>query len=173
MKIYTRRGDSGETDLFRSGRVPKNDPRIEALGDLDELVSWLGVVRAHNSSEVLERLLEKWQRKLFLLGGELASTNPEKDVSERLRDKDVGELEEEIDWLEKQLPPLDSFVIPSGTPCSTFCHLARAVCRRLERKIVALENVSPVIRAWVNRFSDMLFVLGRYVNTLEPPKEKS
>ncbi|MDO4576099.1 MAG: cob(I)yrinic acid a,c-diamide adenosyltransferase [Planctomycetia bacterium] len=169
MKVYTRRGDTGETDMFPSGRVPKNHPRMEVLGTLDELGCWLGVVRSQEIEVFFEEYLHKMQQLLFVLGGELACDDPGKMGMKRITATDVTELERYIDFIDEKLPPIRTMLCSSGRPASTFCQLARSVCRRLERRVATFADqggtVSPEVRAWLNRFSDFLFVLGRFFNT--------
>src|SRR5205085_12081909 len=142
MKIYTRTGDSGETSLFGGTRVGKDDPRVAAYGDVDELHAYLGLARAHGADAEIDAELVKLQRDLFALGAQLA--DPTGQVGTRiskavLRDDDVERLERLIDALEAQLPPLKNFILAGGSPCGATLHVARAVCRRAERAMVALE----------------------------------
>ena len=161
--IYTRRGDAGETDLYPVGRVAKNHPRMEALGTLDELNSWLGVVRSQGVAAKQDLLIEQLQETLCRLGTELAT--PANSVCKNpINDEDVAQLERQIDGWSGMLPPLKTFVLPVGSEASAFCQLARTVCRRLERCVITLRQemeISPQALAWINRFSDFLFTLGR------------
>jgi len=171
MKIYTKTGDSGETSLFGGGRVPKSHPRVRAYGDVDELSSALGVVRATEPRDLEDRLLESVQRNLFAIGGHLATPNPEK-VALALAKADlshdqVDELEATIDRATEELPPLTAFILPAGTPKAAALHLARTICRRAERSVVQLSQESPVpelFLEYLNRLSDALFVLARLAN---------
>lgn len=172
MKIYTRAGDRGDTGLYGGGRVPKNDPRIEAIGAVDELNALLGVVRMElarsrpNSAEV-EALLGQIQHQLFDLGAELATPNPEALGTSLLSQTDVLALESAIDCFEARLEPLKSFILPGGSPASSQAHVARSVCRRAERRLVALstsENVRGELLQYLNRLGDLLFVLARSIN---------
>jgi len=171
MKIYTKTGDSGETSLFGGGRVPKSHPRVRAYGDVDELNSALGVVRATEPRDLEDRLLESVQRNLFAIGGHLATPNPEK-VALALAKADlshdqVDELEATIDRATEELPPLTAFILPAGTPKAAALHLARTICRRAERSVVQLSQESPVpelFLEYLNRLSDALFVLARLAN---------
>lgn len=165
MKIYTRGGDRGETSLLGGDRVPKHAPRIEAYGTVDELNAAIGVARA-TSRTALDAELERIQSDLFVLGAMLAAPG----LSDRfpgVATSRVTELEEAIDHLEKDLPPLTAFVLPGGSLAAAQLHVARTVCRRAERLIVALAEGSEVIdRAitYVNRLSDWLFVASRWAN---------
>ncbi|HSM16465.1 MAG TPA: cob(I)yrinic acid a,c-diamide adenosyltransferase [Gemmatimonadales bacterium] len=171
MKIYTKTGDGGETSLFGGGRVPKSHPRVRAYGDVDELNSALGIVRATEPRNEEDRLLESIQRNLFAIGGHLATPDPEK-VAAALAKADlshdqVEELEAVIDRATEALPPLTAFILPAGTPKAAAFHLARTICRRAERSIVQLSHETPVpnlFLEYLNRLSDALFVLARLAN---------
>jgi cob(I)alamin adenosyltransferase len=171
MKIYTRTGDAGQTSLFDKTRVSKADSRVDAYGEVDELNAWLGFVRAAGLDEDLDEPIVRIQRDLFALGAQLA--DPRDKIAERvtkasLGDDDVARLETLIDWLETELPPLKRFILPGGSPVGAALHLARTVCRRSERRIIALDPaVDPVLIRYVNRLSDLLFVLARAVNHRE------
>src|SRR5262245_57637884 len=169
MRIYTKTGDSGETGLFDGTRVSKADPRVEAYGDVDELNAWLGVVRAQKVDDQIDSLLATIQATLFALGAELA--DPRNRIAARvtkaaLTDAHVVELEKSIDALEAGLRPLRRFILAGGTPAGAMLHLARTVCRRAERRIVALgaDAVEPLVVTYINRLSDLLFVMARAVN---------
>lgn len=169
MRIYTKTGDTGETGLFDGTRVSKADPRVEAYGDVDELNAWLGVVRANKVDEQIDKMLGTIQKTLFALGAELA--DPRNKISARvekaaLTAAHVTELESWIDALEAGLRPLRRFILAGGAPSGALLHLARTVCRRAERRIVALgaEAIDPVIVTYINRLSDLLFVMARAVN---------
>ncbi len=170
MKIYTRTGDAGGTALFGGTRVSKADPRVAAYGEVDELNACLGVVRAQGdfAADVAE-LVERIQKDLFAIGARLA--DPAEKIAERVTkvavtDADVRRLEEWIDRFESELPPLRRFILPGGSPAGALLHLSRTVCRRAERSIVALgaDHVDAHLLAYVNRLSDLLFVLARAVN---------
>ncbi len=170
MKIYTRTGDAGGTALFGGTRVSKADPRVAAYGDVDELNACLGVVRAQGdiAADVAE-LVERIQKDLFAIGARLA--DPAEKIAERVTkvavtDADVRRLEEWIDRFESELPPLRRFILPGGSRAGALLHLSRTVCRRAERSIVALgaDHVDAHLLAYVNRLSDLLFVLARAVN---------
>ena len=168
MKIYTKTGDTGDTSLFGGTRVRKSVPRVAAYGDVDELNAQLGLARVSaTDSEIAAELLQL-QRDLFALGAQLADPNHKiaSQVSKAvLRDADVVRLEQLIDKLEGELPPLRHFILAGGDACGAALHVARAVCRRAERGIVALEpTVDPVLLKYINRLSDLLFVLARTAN---------
>lgn len=169
MKIYTRTGDDGTTGLFGGPRVSKDDKRIEAYGTVDELNAALGLARNSAGPAELLRQLEVIQHQLFSLGAELASPNPREMGTQMLRESDVDILERWIDQWESQLPPLRNFILPAGTNLSVQLHLARAICRRAERRLVTLmqatEMTSIPIR-YLNRVGDLLFVQSRVANHL-------
>jgi cob(I)alamin adenosyltransferase len=171
MPIYTKTGDTGETGLFGGGRVRKDHPRTTAYGDVDELSSVLGLVRATTPSESFDGLLEEIQRDLFSIGGQLATPRPEKVAKAMekavLPPERVAAMERVMDDAERELPPLRAFVLPGGTPKAAALHLARTVCRRAERSAVRLaadDEVSPEILIYLNRLSDLLFMLARLTN---------
>lgn len=171
MKIYTKMGDSGETSLFGGGRVPKNSPRIEVYGTIDELNSHLGVVRAQRPSPELDAVLTMIQERLFVLGAQLASP---KEGTVKIADSDVAELESAIDRLETALPPLKAFILPGGGRVGSALHVARTVCRRAERLAVALDRIDrlePSIIRFLNRLSDLLFVMARHANRTDKVAE--
>ncbi len=170
MKIYTRTGDKGTTGLFGGGRVPKSHPRVAAYGDVDELNSVLGVVRA-TGPDLFDPELERIQRDLFAIGGHLATPEPDK-VRAALAKADLGEsrideLERLIDSADEQLPPLRAFVLPGGSPKAAHLHVARTVCRRAERHVVALaaeDEIPALFVSYLNRLSDLLFTWARLAN---------
>ena len=168
VKIYTRAGDDGTTGTLGPGRVAKSDLRIESYGTVDELNSLLGVARASDTEGWLAGELEAIQRELFQLGAELATTDPALLASlSRVSDADVDALERIIDRLETVLPPLRNFVLPAGTPLAAQLHVARTVCRRAERRVVALAQqtaLEPRLVRYLNRLSDLLFVMARWSN---------
>ena len=171
MKIYTRTGDRGETALFGGGRVPKDNARVSAYGEVDELNSFIGAAMACEPVGFEAGLLESIQRDLFSIGGQLASPEPEKVakalVKAAIPEERVTELERAIDRADGEIPPLKAFVLPGGSPKAAGFHLARTVCRRAERSVVALarsEVVSPIIITYLNRLSDLLFTLARLAN---------
>jgi len=168
VKIYTRTGDAGETSLVGGSRVAKNDPLVDAYGEVDELNAWLGLVRASRVDPAIDHELDRLQRDLFALGAQLA--DPAGKLAGRVTkaivgDQDVARLESLIDRLEADLPPLRRFILAGGTPAGAALHLARTVCRRAERRMVALTPpVDPALLRYINRLSDLLFVLARTVN---------
>jgi cob(I)alamin adenosyltransferase len=168
VKIYTRTGDTGDTSLFDGTRVRKSEPRVEAYGDVDELNACLGLARASGADHEIADELIRLQRDLFALGAQLA--DPGEKIAARvtkaaLGDDDVARLEELIDRYEAELPALRRFILAGGSPAGAALHVARAVCRRAERRMVALEPaVDAVLVRYVNRLSDLLFVLARAVN---------
>jgi cob(I)alamin adenosyltransferase len=171
MKIYTKTGDAGETGLFGGGRVAKDHSRVQAYGDVDELNSALGVVRATQPVHFMDPLFEGIQRDLFALGGHLATPDPER-VRQALEKAELTEarvavFERTIDEADRELPPLTAFVLPAGTPKAAALHLARTVCRRAERSVVRLSHeaaVPELFLVYLNRLSDLLFALARLAN---------
>jgi len=168
MKIYTRTGDRGDTSLFGGQRVPKDALRIEAYGTVDELNSVLGIVRADNAEPALDATLQRIQDELFVLGADLATPRSlEKKGVRRIAHTEADRLEQEIDRFEADLKPLKSFILPGGSPVAARMHFARTVCRRAERIVVRLsrnEDIGDDITIYLNRLSDLLFVLARYAN---------
>lgn len=169
MKIYTKTGDTGHTSLFGKVRVSKADPRVDAYGEVDELNTCLGVVRAQGLDADLTSMVEAIQRDLFALGARLAdpSSRIAGHVSKvAITDAEVERLEQSIDRLEAELPPLRKFILPGGTRAGAMLHLARTVCRRAERRVIALgdDAVQPILVVYLNRLSDLLFVMARAVN---------
>lgn len=171
FKIYTRTGDTGDTGLFGGGRVPKSHPRVAAYGDVDELNSVLGMVRATAPADFYDSLFESIQRDLFSIGGHLATPDPEKvrAALERasLAPERVAEFERVMDEADAELAPLKAFILPGGTPKAAVLHLARTVCRRAERKVVelaAVDEVPTLFIVYINRLSDLLFTLARVAN---------
>jgi cob(I)alamin adenosyltransferase len=168
VKIYTRTGDAGETSLFDGTRVKKDDPRVDAYGDVDELNAWLGLARASLAESDLDEALVQIQRDLFAVGAQLA--DPGDKLATRVTkafvtDADIERLEQLIDRHEDELSPLRKFILAGGAPAGAALHVARAVCRRAERRIVSLQPpVDLTIVRYVNRLSDLLFVLARVVN---------
>ena len=166
MKIYTKTGDAGETGLFGGGRVPKDDPRVQAYGDVDELNATLGFAASLDPAGFESDFLQSAQRDLFAIGAELATPNAAK-AREQLGAERVSAIEQIIDKHEAALTPLKNFILPGGTPKAAAFHVARTTCRRAERAVVTLardEQINPVIIHYLNRLSDLLFVLARSVN---------
>jgi cob(I)alamin adenosyltransferase len=171
MKIYTKTGDTGSTALFGGGRVSKDHIRVAAYGDVDELNSVIGLVRATAPVDFEDALLESIQRDLFSIGGHLATPDPDKvrKALEKasLSADQVAEFERVIDAADRELPPLTAFVLPAGTPKAATLHVARTVCRRAERQVVHLaaqETVPELFLVYLNRLSDLLFTLARLAN---------
>jgi cob(I)alamin adenosyltransferase len=167
-KIYTRTGDAGETGLFDGTRVSKDDPRVEATGDVDELASWVGVVLATLDDAELAAMLRQIQRDLFALGARVA--DPTRRIASRvekaaLAPESAKRLEDWIDTLDAGLPALRRFILPGGTQAGALLHLARSVCRRAERRLVAVgPGADAQVLIYVNRLSDLLFVMARTAN---------
>jgi len=171
-RIYTRGGDLGETSLGDGHRVAKHNPRVGAYGTVDELNAALGVARLHAADGSIGVWVERIQNDLFDVGADLCVPPPPEDDERhrsrlRVSPEQVAWLEERIDEVNGALPPLTSFVVPGGTPLSAHLHVARTICRRAERDVVALssqEPVTPEVIAYLNRLSDLLFVLARAAN---------
>ena len=173
MRIYTKTGDEGETGLLGGGRVGKDDARVQAYGDVDELNATIGFAASLEPPQFESSLLQSIQRDLFTIGAELATPDPTKLGKALARSgaaigaSDVGALEDVIDNHEATLEPLKNFILPGGTPKAAAFHVARTVCRRSERAVVALsrqQQINPAIIHYLNRLSDLLFVLARSVN---------
>jgi cob(I)alamin adenosyltransferase len=169
VKIYTKTGDRGETSLFDGTRVAKTDPRVVAYGDVDELQAVLGVTAAAGLDAELAELVRSLQRDLFALGARLA--DPSRRIAPRvakivISNDSVTRLEERIDRLESELPPLRHFILSGGSPAGASLHLARTVCRRAERAVLALgaDAVESIVLVYLNRLSDLLFVMARAAN---------
>lgn len=161
-KIYTRTGDKGSTGLGDGSRVDKDGARVEAMGAVDELNSFIGILLTHDLPDTLRATLTETQHRLFDLGGELCV--PGRDV---MLAADATELESALDDLNAHLEPLKEFILPGGAPSAALCHVARAVCRRAERRVVTLakqEHVNSHSTAYLNRLSDYLFVAARTLN---------
>jgi len=168
MKIYTKTGDGGATSLFGGQRVPKDALRIEAYGTIDELNSVLGLSISESDDPEITELLTAVQNRLFEVGADLATPRSiEKKRIRRIVPKDAVPLEKAIDGMEEKLKPLKAFILPGGSPLASRLHFARTVCRRAERIVVRLsrnEEVGEGIVIYLNRLSDLLFVLARYAN---------
>ncbi len=173
--IYTRKGDEGETGLLSGERVGKDSPRVEAYGTVDELITSLGVSKSHLdvAEDSVAKYIHHIQQILFYVAAELA-TNPENiDPNDsimslrRVSADDVAQLEEIADELTEKLPPLSNFIMPGGIPAAAFLHLSRTVCRRAERRVISFSKtqaLNPELIHYLNRLSDLLFVMARYVN---------
>jgi cob(I)alamin adenosyltransferase len=173
MKIYTKTGDEGQTSLFDQTRVSKADARVDAYGEVDELNACLGAARAAGLGPDLSAAIEAIQEELFAVGARLA--DPSSRIAGRVTKAaivagDILRLEQMIDRLEGELPPLRRFILPGGSPQGAWLHLARTVCRRAERRVVGLgvgpgaEAVDPLVVIYLNRLSDLLFVMARAAN---------
>lgn len=165
FKIYTKGGDKGETSLLGGTRVPKSHERVEAYGNLDELNSFIGLIRDQEISPHYRDVLIRVQENLFIAEA-LIARDPEKDTRPLpgLKEEDILMLEHEIDAMNEDLPPLHHFILPGGHPLVSCCHVARTVCRRAERSLIRLSNTNPVediIIRFLNRLSDYLFILAR------------
>jgi cob(I)alamin adenosyltransferase len=175
MKIYTKTGDKGETRLFGGDRVSKDNPRIEAYGAVDELNSMLGIVRSLRPGRKIDEILDRIQNDLFVLGADLATRKRSKrSLIPHVLSSQVAFLEQTIDALEEPLPPLKAFILPGGTLQASYLHYARTVCRRAERAVVRLtrtEDINNEILIYLNRLSDLLFVLARRQNLSAKKKE--
>lgn len=169
MKIYTKTGDAGDTSLFDQTRVRKSDARVDAYGEVDELNACLGAARAAGVDAEIAGVIEGLQQDLFALGARLA--DPSARIASRvskasIADSHVARLEAIIDRLEEELPPLRRFILPGGAAAGAALHLARTVCRRAERRVVALpaRDGDAILIVYLNRLSDLLFVMARTVN---------
>jgi len=171
MKIYTKTGDAGHTGLFGGGRVEKDHPRVEAYGDVDELNAFIGLARSIEMMPRIDEVLVPIQRDLFSIGALLATPDHDKMREQlqkaRIDDERIAELERAIDDCERELEPLRSFIVPGGTPKSSALHVARTACRRAERRVVALNRevaLPELAIIYLNRLSDLLFMLARVAN---------
>ena len=166
FKIYTKTGDSGETGLFGGARVPKNHIRVEAYGTVDELNAYIGLLRDLVETPQYKTVLKAIQDRLFTIGASLASDPSKPMMTPDLLPEDIELIENQIDTMEADLPMLKNFILPGGHQTVSFCNVARTVCRRAERLVVALdlvEKIDPLSIKYLNRLSDYLFVLGRKV----------
>ena len=170
-KIYTKTGDTGDTGLFGGGRVGKDHPRVAAYGDVDELNAVLGMARAVELTPRIDEVVVPVQRDLFAIGALLATPHPEKMREQlakaRVDDERIAQLERAIDDCDAELEPLKAFIVPGGTPKAAALHVARTVCRRAERSVVELrrsEDIPQLVVIYLNRLSDLLFVLARVAN---------
>ena len=171
FKIYTKTGDKGETSLFGGARVPKSHIRVETYGTVDELNSYIGLLTDLVDTPQYKAVLKEIQDRLFTIGAVLAS-DPSKDMmTPDVKPSDIQLLENEIDTMETELPPLKNFILPGGHSSVSFCNIARTVCRRAERLVIALDllekeegrEIDPLSIQYLNRLSDYLFVLGRKI----------
>jgi cob(I)alamin adenosyltransferase len=177
MNIYTKNGDKGKTSLIGGKIVSKHDLRVDSYGSIDELNSFLGLVRDYSSKKEINDILFKIQCKLFTIGSLLAQEKSIKNNSNEklnINANDTEYLETKIDAFEKELPKLEKFIIPGGTKLVSYCHVSRAVCRRAERKISQLNELTEIdknILTYINRLSDFLFVLARYFTKIQDVEE--
>ena len=176
-KVYTKRGDKGETDLLGGGAARKDSLKVESYGCIDETSSFIGLARYYTKNKVIKERLKEIQNKLLVLGGFLASDDKGKEMmKDQIKEEDIKLLEEYIDEYNQKLPPLTHFILPGDDEVAAYFHVARTVVRRAERRIVSLaaqENLNPLIQKYVNRLSDLMFVLARYSEEVENKKWKS
>ncbi len=176
MKIYTKTGDHGDTGLLGGKRISKDSLRIEAIGQVDELNATIGLASAHISMPQIQEMLNQIQQDLFTVGADLATPiNIQKSTAIRLRPSKTQELESWIDKLQSKLPQLKNFILPGGSIPAAQIHLSRTICRRAERVIVSLnskEKLNLALIPYLNRLSDFLFVLARYLNHHQKVKEE-
>lgn len=169
MKIYTKTGDKGKTSLFGGSKVSKSSLRIESYGTVDELNSYIGLVRDQKVNEVRKDELIEIQDRLFTIGSILATEPGNTKVkTPQLQEGDIKFLENKIDEMDHQLPPMKSFILPGGHESVSHCHITRCVCRRAERIVIELNEidpVSPLVYQYLNRLSDYLFVLARKMSS--------
>lgn len=174
IKIYTKTGDDGTTGLFGGARLPKDHIRIEAYGTVDELNASIGWLMSCHQHKEINIFLQNIQSRLFTVGSNLAS-DPEKEmITPDLTQEDISMIEHAIDVMQAELPPLKHFILPGGSPTISAAHLTRTICRRAERRCVALSHnsaVDPLILLYLNRLSDYFFVLGRYFAKVENVEE--
>jgi len=167
MKIYTKTGDKGYTSLLSGTRVPKNHKRIEAYGTIDELNSFLGLFNSKIEDETIKDFILSIQKQLFTIGAILATDkNPEEFHLKPITDSEIERFEQEIDKMTSELEPLRNFILPGGTETISLCHVCRTICRRAERSTFAIDDSQQVdnkIIIYINRLSDYLFVLARYL----------
>ena len=171
LKIYTKTGDDGDTGLFGGGRVAKDHPRVDAYGEVDELNAVIGMARSVEMMPRIDEVLAPVQRDLFSIGALLATPDLEKMKEQldkaRISDARIAQLEQAIDDGEHELEPLKSFILPGGTPKAAALHVARTVCRRAERAVIRLQHdtaLPQIVIVYLNRLSDLLFVLARVAN---------
>ena len=177
-KVYTKRGDKGETDLLGGSAARKDSLKVESYGCVDEASSFIGLARYYCKNKVIKERLKEIQNKLLVLGGFLASDERGKEMmKDQIKEDDVKLLEEYIDEYNQKLPPLKHFILPGDEEVAGHFHVARTVVRRAERRIVSLTaqepDLNPLIQKYVNRLSDLMFVLARYSEEVENKKWKS
>ena len=167
MKIYTKKGDKGKTSLYGGGTVDKHHKQVQAYGNIDELNAYIGWIRTLGIPNEVCHILSTIQSDIFYIGSELATPPTKKQKKTQLDSNRISVLEKCIDQWEEQLPPLKHFILPSGTQAAVACHIARTVCRRAERYCSIANEHEPIsdhILSYINRLSDFLFVLSRYLN---------
>ena len=176
-KVYTKRGDKGETDLLGGSAARKDSLKVESYDCIDETSSFIGLARYYTKNKVIKERLKEIQNKLLVLGGFLASDDKGKEMmKDQIKEEDIKLLEEYIDEYNQKLPPLTHFILPGDDEVAAHFHVARTVVRRAERRIVSLaaqEDLNPLIQKYVNRLSDLMFVLARYSEEVENKKWKS
>lgn len=176
-KVYTKRGDKGETDLLGGSAARKDSLKVESYGCIDETSSFIGLARYYTKNKVIKERLKEIQNKLLVLGGFLASDDKGKEMmKDQIKEEDIKLLEEYIDEYNQKLSPLTHFILPGDDEVAAHFHVARTVVRRAERRIVSLaaqEDLNPLIQKYVNRLSDLMFVLARYSEEVENKKWKS
>jgi cob(I)alamin adenosyltransferase len=175
MKIYTKKGDRGYTSLFGGTAIKKNSVRLHAYGTVDELNSVLGLTIAYKPDSYVSEIITEIQKQLFILGADLATLLSKKTKIKRISNSEIQQLENWVDELDEQLPELTSFILPGGSPAGSALHQARTVCRRAERFAVELKDEGAVTEEsiiYLNRLSDLLFVLARYQNFKTGIEEK-
>ena len=177
-KVYTKRGDKGETDLLGGSAARKDSLKVESYGCVDEASSFIGVARYYCKNKVIKERLKGIQNKLLVLGGFLASDERGKEMmKDQIKEEDIKLLEKYIDEYNQKLPPLKYFILPGDEEVAAHIHVARTVVRRAERRIVSLTaqepDLNPLIQKYVNRLSDLMFVLARYSEEVENKKWKS
>ena len=177
-KVYTKRGDKGETDLLGGSVARKDSLKVESYGCVDEASSFIGLARYYCKNKVIKERLKEVQNKLLVLGGFLASDERGKEImKDQIKEEDIKLLEEYIDEYNQKLPPLKHFILPGDEEVAAHFHVARTVVRRAERRIVSLTaqepDLNPLIQKYVNRLSDLMFVLARYSEEVENKKWKS
>ncbi len=170
MPIYTKTGDKGETSLFGGKRVLKCEELVDVYGSIDELNSWVGYIASELDAPDIQQFLETIQSDLFTIGSTLAGWKGDL----RAIEPRIAEMESRIDFMEKELPPIRNFILPGGSPLGATTHITRAICRRVERQTVALaqkQPVDPIILKYLNRLSDLFFMLARFINSKAGKKE--
>ncbi len=169
MSIVTKGGDKGETSLLGGQRVPKTDSRIEAYGTVDELNATIGIAQAYSENEEIKKVLHQVMNDLFRIGAELSALGTKFTQFPKITEEHILAIEKEVYRVESILPKQTSFILPAGNKSSVHLHFARAVCRRAERKTIALSSANPDIVKYLNRLSDLLFIYARLENKKDEP----